>query len=119
MASKKGRILFSTKVEKYDNPELYVGVYGIFKSTDSATGNWKYYLISYFLKNNSIQLRNEWHPYYMEATYNNIESHSKSVQSVEEGKKICEEYKSKWETGSNDTLQHKRDEKLTEILGDK
>jgi intein/homing endonuclease len=119
MTSKNGRLLFSTKVEKYSNPDLNVGVYGIFESTNSATGRWKYYLISYSLKNNLIQLKSEWRPYYMEATYNNIESHSKSVQSVEEGKKICEEYKSKWETGSNDTLQHKRDEKLTEILGDK
>ena len=120
MASRNGRLLFSTKVEKYSNPDLHVGVYGIFESTNSATGKWKYYLISYSIKsNNSLQLKPQWHPYDMEATYGNIESHSKSVQSIEEGKKICEEYKSKWETGSNDTLQHKRDEKLTEILGDK
>lgn len=45
MTSKKGRLLFSSKVEKYSNPDLNVGVYGIFESTNSATGQ-KYLVIS-------------------------------------------------------------------------
>jgi predicted DNA-binding protein YlxM (UPF0122 family) len=52
----------------------------------------------------------------MEATYDSIKKHSKKVQSIEEGRKMCDDYKCKWISGSNDTLQHKRDEKLNEIL---
>ena len=52
----------------------------------------------------------------MEVTYDAIQKYGKEVQSVEDGRKMCDEYKDKWVSGSNDTLQHKREEKLNEIL---
>lgn len=117
MSSYHGRMLYTTKVDsmKSVNSEVNVGVYGIFRS-DSGSGSWEYYLVSYKLNGSDIRLTDDWHTYAMEATYDSIKKHSKKVQSIEEGRKMCDDYKCKWISGSNDTLQHKRDEKLTEIL---
>ncbi len=52
----------------------------------------------------------------MEATYDSIQKYAKEIQSLDDGRKACDDYKSKWLSGSNDLLQHKRDEKLNEIL---
>ena len=52
----------------------------------------------------------------MDATLPNIKSHSKEVSSVEDGRKLCDEFKSKWISGSNNTTEYIRDEKLKEIL---
>lgn len=38
------------------------------------------------------------------------------VQTFEEGRKFCDEFKMKWETGSNNTTSEQRDKKLEEIL---
>jgi hypothetical protein len=113
-----GKMIYNTKVDgmKSMGDDVSVGVYGIFTS-NSGTGKWKYYLLSYkTLSNGDLRLTNEWHLYPLEATYDTIQKHAKEVQSVEDGRKICDEYKSKWISGSNDTLQHKREEKLNEIL---
>ena len=113
-----GKMIYNTKVDgmKSMGDEVSVGVYGIYTS-NSGTGKWKYYLISYKTSSNgNMRLTDEWHSYSMEATYDTIQKHSKEVQSAEDGRKMCDEYKSKWTSGSNDTLQHKRDEKLNEIL---
>jgi hypothetical protein len=117
MSSFHGKLLYTTKVDgmKSFNSEVNVGVYGIFKST-SASGVWEYYLISYWLKGNDIKLTEDWHTYSMDATYESIMKHAKKVQTVEDGRKLCDEYKSKWVTGSNSTIEHIRDEKLSEIL---
>ena len=119
MSTHHGKMLYSTEVDgmKCGNNTIKVGVYGIFTSTP-AKGNWEYYLISYIKNGNDIVLTEEWHGYQIDATYLSIIKHSKKVQTLEEGKLICEEYKSKWISGSNDTLQHKRNEKLNDILED-
>ena len=113
-----GKVLYSVKVDgvKSMGDDVNVGVYGIFTS-NSGTGRWKYYLISYKTQSNgNLRLTDEWHSYSMEATYDTIQKHAKEVQSVDDGRKMCDEYKDKWVSGSNDTLQHKREEKLNEIL---
>jgi hypothetical protein len=117
--NKYGRILYTTKVDnmKSMGDEVNVGVYGIFTTSNSGNGNWKYYLISYKKQPNSnFRLTSEWHSYSMEGSYDSIEKHAKEISSVDDGKKICDEFKMKWITGSNDTIQHIRDEKLNEIL---
>ena len=110
-----GKILYSIKVDGMSNG-VNVGVYGIFTS-NSGSGKWKYYLLSYkTLPNGNLRLTDERHSYPMEVTYDTIQKYGKEVQSVEDGRKMCDEYKDKWVIGSNDTLQHKREEKLNEIL---
>jgi len=118
--NKHGRILYSTKVDNMTSmgDDVNVGVYGVYTTSNSGNGNWKYYLISFKKNGSSLRLTSEWHSYPVDATYDTIEKHAKEISSVDDGKKICDEFKMKWITGSNDTLQHIRDEKLNEILKD-
>lgn len=118
--NKHGRILYSTKVDNMTSmgDDVNVGVYGVYTTSNSGTGNWKYYLVSFKKNGSSFRLTPEWHSYSVDASYDVIEKHAKEISSVDDGKKICDEFKMKWITGSNDTLQHIRDEKLSEILKD-
>jgi len=119
MSNFHGRMLYSIKIDgmKSDGLDVNVGVYGIFKS-DSGKGNWKYYLISYVVNSSGdIKLTSEWHGYApMETTYESIGKYSQVVNSIDDGKKICDDYKMKWVSGSNDTLQERREEKISEIF---
>jgi hypothetical protein len=83
-----------------------------------GNGNWKYYLISFKKMPGVFKLTSEWHSYQMDVTYDSVEKHAKEISSINDGKKICDDFKMKWTSGSNDTLQHIRDEKLNEILKD-
>ena len=49
---------------------------------------------------------------------NAVQKYGKEYPSLEEGKVFIEEYKTKWETGSNSTLEEKRDKKLSQLLDD-
>jgi hypothetical protein len=46
----------------------------------------------------------------------NIAKYGRLVQTFEEGRKFCDEFKMKWETGSNNTTSEQRDKKIEEIL---
>lgn len=113
------KTLYTTKVDgmKAGGHDVSVGVCGIYK-TDSGTGKWRYYVISYVSIPNktTLTLTSDWHPYNMDATLQNIRNNSKEVLSIEDGKKLCDDFKSKWISGSNNTTQYIRDEKLKEIL---
>ena len=111
------KTLYTTKVDgmKSGGNDINVGVCGIYK-TDSGTGKWRYYAISYTTNSTKSILTNDWHQYNMDATLQNIKTHSKEVSSIEDGKKMCDEFKSKWMSGSNNTTEYIRDEKLKEIL---
>jgi hypothetical protein len=118
MANTHGKLLYSTKVDglKSSGQEITVGVYGIFKS-QPGSGKWEYFLISYFLnKNGNIELTSDWHNIVHQATYDIIQKYSKSVKDIDEGKKICDEFKLKWISGSNDTIQEVRETKIQKIL---
>ena len=117
MANYHGKLLYSKKVDGMQSSgnDVNVGVYGIF-SSNSGAGNWSYYLISYFIRSGEINLTDEWHTWGSKATYEGISKYSKKVISIEEGKIICDEYVLKWITGSNNTIQEIRNEKLNEIL---
>jgi hypothetical protein len=45
-----------------------------------------------------------------------IEQYCNVVKTQEEGIKWCEDFKMKWDTGSNDLVSEVRDKKLNEIL---
>ena len=106
----KGRFLHEEKIKDHSN----LGVYGVFSTTKVE---WKYYVISYSTNSNGgVKLTSELCSYAQEATYESISRHGKEYKNVEEAKKFIQEYKVKWETGSNNTTQEVRVKKLDDIL---
>jgi uncharacterized protein YqgV (UPF0045/DUF77 family) len=49
-------------------------------------------------------------------TFDSINRHGKEYKTIEDAKKFIQEYKVKWETGSNNTTQEVRAKKLDDIL---
>jgi hypothetical protein len=106
----KGRFLHEEKIKDHSN----VGVYGIFSTTKVE---WKYYVISYnATANGGLKLTSELCSYVQEATFESVARYGKEYKTVEEAKQFIQEYKIKWETGSNNTTQEVRAKKLDDIL---
>jgi hypothetical protein len=106
----KGRFLHEEKIKDHSN----IGVYGIFSTTKVE---WKYYVISYNTTTNSgLKLTSELCGYMQEATFESVARHGKEYKNVEDAKQFIQEYKIKWETGSNNTTQEVRAKKLDDIL---
>ena len=106
----KGRFLHEEKIKDHSN----VGVYGIFSTTKVE---WKYYVISYnTTANGGLKLTSELCGYIQEATFESVVRHGKEYKTVEDAKKFIQEYKVKWESGSNNTTQEVRAKKLDDIL---
>jgi hypothetical protein len=111
----KGRFLHEEKLKDHSN----LGVYGIFSTSKVE---WKYYVISYSINSgsNKVTLTSELCGYPQEATYETIIRQGKEYKTVDDAKRFIQEYKVKWETGSNNTTQEVRAKKLDDILdGDK
>lgn len=106
-------IVKNIKENKYD---LEIGVYGLF---DTQKMLWKYYILSFNSNStNAIILTNDICSYSMTAdTYEKISTYGKLTPTIQSGKEYCDEFKMKWETGSNDTKQESRDQKIKSILG--
>jgi uncharacterized protein YqgV (UPF0045/DUF77 family) len=106
----KGRFLHEEKIKDHSN----VGVYGIFSTTKVE---WKYYVISYnTTANGGLKLTSELCSYTQEATFESVSRQGKEYKTVEEAKQFIQEYKVKWESGSNNTTQEVRAKKLDDIL---
>ena len=106
----KGRFLHEEKIKDHSN----IGVYGIFSTSKVE---WKYYVISYNTSTNGgIKLTSELCSYVQEATFDSVTRHGKEYKTVDDAKKFIQEYKIKWETGSNNTTQEVRAKKLDDIL---
>ena len=117
----RGKFLHTQKVKdhKSGGNDVDLSVYGVFETTKVE---WKYYVISYYNKpNSSFMLTCDvcGCTYNQEATYDTITRYGKKFETKEEGVKFIQEYKIKWETGSNSTTQEVRDQKIDDILGDK
>jgi hypothetical protein len=106
----KGRFLHQEKLNNHSD----LGVYGVFSTTKVE---WKYYVISYSTNfNNKVSLTSELCTYTQEANFESVARHGKEYKTVEEAKQFIQEYKVKWETGSNNTTQEVRSKKLDDIL---
>jgi hypothetical protein len=106
----KGRFLYEQKLKEH--PEI--GVYGIF---DTRKVSWSYYVISFEnAVSGGIRLSPEICGYSSSASYETVEKQGKKFNTKEEGIKFIQEYKIKWETGSNNTTEEIRDQKLDELL---
>ena len=106
----KGRFLYEEKIKDHSN----LGVYGIFSTTKVE---WKYYVISYSINSssNKVTLTSELCGYTQEATFETIYRQGKEYKTVDDAKKFIQEYKVKWETGSNNSTQEVRANKIEAI----
>ena len=113
----KEKFIYKSKIKDYKSNGLDVdlGVYGIF---DTKKVKWSYYIISYTTdpQGNLRLTEDVCARASNNTTYDTVESFGKQVANKEEGVKFIEEYKCKWETGSNETTQEMRDKKIGEIL---
>ena len=105
----KGRFLHQEKLTNH--PEL--GVYGIFSTSKVE---WKYYVISYKNNINRIELTPEICGYINDSSIDGVARSGKEFKTLEEAKEFINVYKTKWETGYNNTTQEVRDKKLDDIL---
>lgn len=111
----KGRFIHQSKLKDYkvSGKDIELGIYGIF---DTKKVKWNYYIISYYNDGNGFIITEDICSRRSTATYESIESYGKQVTNKEEGVKFIEEYKIKWETGSNNTTEEIRDKKIDDIL---
>ncbi len=108
-------MLFSTKISGFGSTEL--GVYGVF---DTEKVEWRYFVVSYvkdIYGNNKMTAE-------ICNSYNDLDSSSavrsgKEFKTREEGEQYIEDFRIKWETGSNTTLVEKSDKKLNDLLDGK
>jgi hypothetical protein len=98
--------------------QVYLVTFGVF---DTQSAHWKYYLTSCIDKNGEVYLTDEVCKFSGAtntslATTSSIQTYGRELKTAEEGIKWAEEFKMKWESGSNDLLSEVRDKKLNEIL---
>lgn len=111
----KGRFIYNQKLKdyKFNGKDIELGIYGIF---DTKKVKWNYFIISYYNDGSGFRLTEDVCTRCCTATYDTIEGFGKQVTNKEEGVKFIQEYKIKWETGSNNTTEEIRDKKLDDIL---
>ena len=111
-----GKYLYTTKVIGMYSTDLELSVYGIF---NTQKVHWEYYVISHYTaKTGNIFLTDDVGTSVSGNTISVdiIKRCGRLVPNVEEGKKFCDEFKMKWDSGSNNTTAEMRDKKLDEIL---
>ena len=104
----KGRFQLQEKLRDHSD----VGIYGIF---DTEKVLWKYYVISFENKGNTFYLTSELCPFYEKATYDTVKRQGKEFKTCEEAREWILDYKTKWESGSNNTTEEIRDKKLGDL----
>ncbi len=114
----RGKFLFTQKIKdhKCNANDVDLAVYGIF---NTQKVEWKYYVISYYNRpNSSFMITSDvcLCSYNQEASFETIARYGKEFKTKEEGYKFIQDYKIKWETGSNNTTEEVRDRKLDELL---
>ena len=114
----KYKELFSTKIDGYKtgSQEVEFIIAGLF---DSIKVHWDYYLVSTIINQSQRILTNDLSPVFNNVyTTENIKSHGKKFDTLEDGKDYLNIFKIKWETGSNNTIQEIRDKKLEELTNE-
>ena len=117
---KRSKILYEADITdyKYKNGvisyDIKLGVYGVFDTTEVR---WTYYLISFYNQGGRIMLTEDL------CSHVGLDAHSARVnceetKSVEEGREFIQDFKIKWETGSNDSKSKIREDKISNILDD-
>ena len=112
----KGKFLYTTTIKDYKkgSADVEFSVYGLF-NTEKVL--WSYFVISHVPHGNEVRLTADLSQYDQPATHDNIRNYGKGFKTKEEGIQFIQEFKDKWEYGSNDTRQEKRDQKINDVLG--
>jgi hypothetical protein len=121
--SLKSKILYSIDPKDLTrgtgNLQVSLKVVGIF---DTHKVFWTYYAISSVVDlSKSLVLTDEIcsNSLSMPANIDNVRSFGLKYSTLEEAKKYLDEFKIKWETASNNTIQEVRDKKLKELTDEK
>ncbi len=112
---KRTKLLYESTLKDFKSGvfDTKLGVYGVF---DTKTVKWTYYLISFFMRGSTVTLTDDL-CIPGELTIWNVDTHAgKKVNTVNDGIVFIEDFKIKWETGSNDSKSVIRDQKLSDIL---
>jgi hypothetical protein len=116
---KRSKCLFNTTLKDCttNGCDTKLGIVGIF---DTEKSHWKYYVVSYYINpNNDPKTSSDLCGYSgYDLDLNTVQKYGKEYTTKEEGMDFIDEYKTKWETGSNSTLEEKRDKKLSQLLDD-
>lgn len=122
---KRGKKLHDVVLKDYKyqntNNDVHICAYGLF---DTEKSTWKYHIVSYIVKKTIFKstdmlvgdtsTRNFDEPQVFSAR--TIENYYPTKPTFEECIQYVDDYKIKWETGSNSVSQERRDKKLMEIL---
>lgn len=110
-----GKFLYQDTVKGMKSPDMLIGVFGIFNTTNVK---WDYYVVSFKNEAGGIKLTPEIGECYKDelASFDLVIKYGKKFDTVEEGEKFCKDFILKWESGSNNNQQEKRDKKINEIL---
>ena len=100
--------------------QIFIVVFGMF---ETQAAHWEYYLTSCIDRNGSVYITDEICKFpshlgrtFTPATTSAISNYGRKLKTLDEGVKWAEEFKMKWESGSNDLVSEMRDKKLEEIL---
>ena len=105
------KILYQIEVK-----DLYckLVVYGLF---DTLKVYWEYYAVS--TGTNGSSLSQHICNTFTSVDESSIKRYGKLFEYKEDAIKYIDDFKTKWETGSNQTIQEKREEKLNDLLDEK
>lgn len=106
------KALYTTTIKDYKDgsgQDVEFSIYGVFNTTSVQ---WKYYAISHVNKITTYDVCS-----YTGTISLSTVPHGKLFKTKEDGISFIQEFKDKWELGSNDTRQEKRDQKIDNVLG--
>jgi len=105
-----------TNIEGIVN-NVYLEIAGLF---DTYKLHWTYYVISTVKINGKTRLTDDISPLLSNNfSIENIEKRGKKFECRQDAESFINEFKIKWETGSNNTTQELRDQKIKEITDEK
>ncbi len=101
---------------KYDGYDVTLSVIGLF---NTETQQWRYYSCSLFINSGGVfMLSTDLHSISLPANISNVEF-AKEFKSAELALSYINEFRDKWESGSNEPKQVIRDNKINDILKNK
>ena len=105
-----------TRIIEGKSYDIYLAVIGIF-NTEKV--HWTYYYGSFIDGGSTMYITNDCSKIsysHTVASVTTINQYCNLIKTQEEGIKWCDDFKMKWDTGSNDLVSEVRDKKLNEIL---
>lgn len=96
-----------------DGKQVELVAFGLFNTVNQV---WKYYVCSIISDKSGYLMTTDLHSYRNSCTIDNISSYGRDFKNLEDAKKFINNFRDKWETGSNEPKQEVRDAKIKDIL---